>query len=664
MTTSLTSAVTVFAPDRPRDIVCLGRLGVDLYAQQIGARLEDVTSFAKYLGGSSSNIAFGCARLGLKSAMLARVGNEHNGQFLINALAAEGCDVSQIKIDPERLTALVMLGLKDKDTFPLIFYRENCADMAISEEDIDEAFIASSKALLITGTHFSTEKVNRTSNRALEYAHRHNVRTVLDIDYRPVLWGLTAKGDGETRFIADHSVTAHLQSILPKFDLVVGTEEEFMIAGGGNDIMASLRAVRAVSKAQLVVKRGPLGCAVIHSDIPNSLDAAFNYYGVRVEVLNVLGAGDAFLSGFLKGWLTGADDETCCRFANACGALVVSRHACAPAMPTPVELDYFLANSDRLQRPDLDAHLTRLHRVSTPRLAWDEVNVFAFDHRNQFFELTRESGAPESRIAALKCLLVKAVAETEQALQLQGKIGVLIDDRYGQDALNASTGRGWWVGRTVELPMSNPLQFDYGRSIGSHLISWPKEHVVKCLVQLHPDDAVENRLEQEAQIRALYDAVQVSGHELLLEIIPPKTLAIADNTVLRAIKRLYNLGIYPEWWKLESMSAPQWTAIDGLIAERDPYCRGVVLLGLNASVAQLTAGFLASKDSKTCRGFMVGRTIFHTPSRRWLQGEIDDAALISEVRATFEQLIGVWRDSRGRRDQPADASAKNVEHAA
>jgi 5-dehydro-2-deoxygluconokinase len=134
---------------------------------------------------------------------------------------------------------------------------------------------------------------------------------------------------------------------------------------------------------------------------------------------------------------------------------------------------------------------------------------------------------------------------------------------------------------------------------------------------------------------------------LLLEIIPPKDLPKADDTVLRGIKRLYNLGIYPEWWKLESMSETQWDAIDRLIAERDPYCRGVVLLGLAAPVDELAAGFRASRHSKTCRGFMVGRTIFHEPSKLWLQGLIDDATLIQQVRTTFEQLIGVWRDSRG-----------------
>src|SRR6185503_3083542 len=127
------------------------------------------------------------------------------------------------------------------------------------------------------------------SNLALDRARKNNVRTVLDIDYRPVLWGLTNRGDGETRFIASGGVTAHLQTILPKIDLVIGTIEEFNIAGGSTDIMASLRAVRAVSKATLVVKRGAMGCAVIEGPVPATLDDTYNGEGVEVEVLNVLG---------------------------------------------------------------------------------------------------------------------------------------------------------------------------------------------------------------------------------------------------------------------------------------------------------------------------------------------------------------------------------------
>lgn len=637
---------TRFAADRPLDIVCLGRFGVDFYAQQIGARLEDVTSFAKYLGGSSANTAFGCARLGLAVGLISRVGDDAMGRFLTETIAREGCDVSHVGVDPSRLTAAVVLGIEDKETFPLIFLRENCADMAIGDAEIEERYIAQARVLLITGTHFSTEYIAGISNRALDRAHAHDVRTVLDIDYRPVLWGLTKRGDGATRYIASDTVTAHLTRMLPRFDLVIGTIEEFNIAGGHDDILQSLAEVRRHTKAVLIVKRGPMGCAVIDGAIPESLDAAFNGTGVQVEVLNVLGAGDAFSSGFLSGWVRGEDYRACGRYANACGALVVSRHGCAPAMPTRVELDYFLANAERIPRPDRDAALTRLHRVSAPRRSHDEVLAFAFDHRNQFFDLAQQAGADETRIPRLKQLFVETVAEVEATRGLRGRIGILCDDRYGQDALNAATGRGWWIGRPVELPGSNPVVFDRGRSIGTTLIGWPHEHVVKCLVQFHPDDAIANRLEQEAQLRALYDAVQASGHELLLEIIPPKSLPRDPDTVYRALKRLYNLEIFPEWWKLEPMDAMQWGAIDALIAERDPYCRGVVLLGLNAGIDTLAKGFRDARGSTTCRGFAVGRTVFQEPSTKWLAGAIDDAALKRAIRANFEALIDAWREAR------------------
>lgn len=641
---------TTFANGRQLDVICLGRLGVDLYAQQIGARLEDVSSFAKYLGGSSANIAFGTARLGLKSAMLTRVGDDHMGRFLVESLNKEGCDTRAIRVDPERLTAMVLLGIKDRETFPLVFYRENCADMALREEDIDESFIASSKALLITGTHFSTEGVYKASSRALDYAEKHNVKRVLDIDYRPVLWGLTAKADGETRFIANAQVSAHVQRILPRFDLVVGTEEEFMIAGGSDDLLTALCKVREVSEATLVVKLGALGCTVIHGEIPERLEDGSIYQGIRVEVLNVLGAGDAFMSGFLRGWLTGGDDERCCQLANACGGLVVSRHACAPAMPTLAELDYFFNSPIPITRPDLDPALNRLHQVSVPRKTWQPLYIFAFDHRGQLVELAQRAGRDLKAIPELKQLFIRAIERVEADLRekgVQGDVGLLADERFGQDALNTATGRGWWIARPVELQGSRPLAFEHGRSIGSNLIKWPQEQIIKCLVQFHPDDEPELRLEQEAQLKGLYEAAQVSGHELLLEVIPPKNHTSDQPDVLyRAIKRLYNIGIYPNWWKIESQPEAVWEKLDELITERDPYCHGVVLLGLNAPAEELAEGFRHASASKTCRGFAVGRTIFQEPSRAWLAGEIDDEALISRVQSTFEFLIKSWREAR------------------
>ena len=637
---------------RRLDVICLGRLGVDLYAQQVGARLEDASTFAKYLGGSSANVAFGCARLGLKTALVSRVGDDAMGRYLLETLASEGVDTSHVPIDPERLTALVLLGIEDRDTFPHIFYRENCADMAIEERDVAEEFVASARALVITGTHFSTEHTHRISTLALDRARRNGVKTVLDVDYRPVLWGLTGPGGGAQRFVASDRVTAHLQEILPRFDLVVGTVDEFHIAGGNEDPISSLRRVRELTKAVLVVKLGPGGCAVIEGEVPARLEDSPVLPGFPVEVMNVLGAGDAFLAGLLKGWLTGQGFAEAGRAANACGAIVVSRHACSASMPSPAELEHFLSRPG-LVRPDKDPTLRRLHRVTTRRRSWPELHVFAFDHRTQFYELARETGAPEARLKRLKCLLVEAVAEAERALSLSGRIGALIDDTYGEDALLLASGRGWWLGRPVEVPGSSPLEFEGGRSVGTRLFAWPREQVVKCLVRLHPDAPVEERLEDETQLLALHEAVQASGHELLLEVLPSRRLLVDDEVVVRALRRLYNLGLHPEWWKLAPLSREGWRRVDALLRERDPDCRGVVILGLKASVEQLAAAFRDAAGSQSCRGFVVGRTISHEPARAWLAGETDDAGLSRKVLANFAALVRAWRDARGARAEVA-----------
>jgi 5-dehydro-2-deoxygluconokinase len=635
---------------RHHDLACLGRLAVDLYAQQVGAPLEDVASFAKYLGGSSANIAFGVARLGLRAAMVSRVGDEQMGRFLTDTLAREGCDVSQIQVDPQRLTGLVLLGLKDRDTFPLLFYRENCADMALDAALIDEAFIAGCRALLITGTHLSAPMVRAASARALEYAARHGVLRVLDIDYRPVLWGLTKRGEGANRFVANADVTAQLQAMLPNFDLLIGTEEEFLIAGGvAGDLLASLRAVRAVSAAALVVKLGAAGCCFIPGAIPRQLSDALTAQGERVEVMNVLGAGDAFAAGLMTGFLQGQDFTAAARLANACGALVVSRHACAPAMPTPAELAHWFSGQ-RTPRVDADAQLAHLHRTTAARPAWPELQVLAFDHRSQFYDMARRSGAPEARIVALKKLLLQSVEQVVQAHGLQGSAGVLIDGgAYGAEALAGATGRGWWVGRPVELPGSRPLRFDGTLSIGSALVTWPAEQVVKCLVHYHPDDASDLRLEQELKVQELWQATRASGHELLLEIICPPGVApevAPDAAVLRSVQRFYNLGIRPEWWKLAPMQTAGWQALEQLVAQRDPHCRGAVILGLNQPLSVLAASF-ALATSPVVKGFMVGRSVWADASLQWLGGQIDDARLVDTVADNFALLVRAWRGRAG-----------------
>lgn len=627
------------------DLICLGRAAVDLYGQQIGARLEDEASFAKYLGGSAANTAYGCSILGLKTAMLTRVGDEHMGRFVKETLQKAGVDVSHVKTDKERLTGLVILGIKDRDTFPLIFYRTDCADMAVSADDFDERFISSAKAFLVNGTHCSTPQTYETTRQALDYARANNVKTVFDIDYRPVLWGLTSLGDGETRFISDQSVSEHLQTLVPDFDLIVGTEEEIHIAGGHEDTVTALKTIREISDATLVVKRGALGASVFTGAIPDDLDQGVTVRGVKVDVLNVLGAGDAFMSGFLRGWLTGASHEQSLQYANACGALVVSRHGCAPAMPTMQELDDYLKRAESVNRPDLDKRLNYLHRVTTRHpQSWPELCVLAFDHRKQFVEMAQSAGISPDHIPYLKNLLLKAAEKGSQQAGIAGKFGVLIDDRFGQKALDTATGKGWWMGRPVEIPSSRPLEIEHGRDIGSWLASWPLEHVVKCLVYYHPDDETMLRLNQERQLAELYRACCHSGHELLLEIILPVHMSQDDTTLARAIERIYNLDIHPDWWKLPPQSPAVWKQLEHLISTRAPHCRGIVLLGLAVGADQLKQAF---KDSSACtlvKGFAVGRTIFAQTCQAWMENRIDDQRLIDQVAENYVEIIQYWRD--------------------
>lgn len=628
------------------DLICLGRVAVDLYSEQVGSRLEDVASFAKYLGGSSGNVAFGTARLGLKSAMLSRVGNEQMGSFVREELERAGVDTTALQTDTERHTGLVLLALKDRDSFPLLFYRRDCADMAIDHAAIDPAFIARAKALAITGTHLSTDTTARACHKALDAAANHGVKRVLDIDYRPVLWGLTAPGDGETRFIADDKVTRDLQAWLGDFDLIVGTEEEFHIAGGSTDTLESLRAVRQVSDATLVCKLGPMGCVVFEGEIPERIEDGTLVHGVKVEVLNVLGAGDAFMSGLLRGWLRGESWETSATYANACGALVVSRHGCAPAMPTEEELFDYVERQASITRPDRDERLNHLHRVTTRVPAeWTEVCGLAFDHRRQLTDMAREEHADPSRLPVLKRLLVQAAEEGARRGGVE-KPAILVDDVLGQDALNEASGRGWWIGRPVELPGSRPLHFQHGDDLGSHLRHWPAEHIIKCLVFYHPDDAMALRLEQEARLRQLYQAACENHLELLVEVIPPAELPVDDTTLPRSLQRLYNLGIRPDWWKLPSLSEEAWTAVGRVIDAEDPHCRGVVLLGLDAPMEEMKRGFGPAARQARCKGFTVGRTLFAVASRDWLAGRIDDAALVACVADNYAELIQEWRHLR------------------
>lgn len=622
------------------DVITMGRCSVDLYGQQIGSRLEDIASFAKSAGGSPTNIAIGTARLGLKSGLITRVGDEQMGRFILEQMAREGVSTRGITTDPTRLTSLVLLSVESDKSFPLIFYRDNCADSALDVSDVDENFIATSRALLVTGTHFARANTDAAQRKAMGLAKKLGRKIIIDIDYRPNLWGLAGHGAGEERYIKSDKVSSHLQSILADCDLIIGTEEEVHIAGGTEDTLAALRKIRSLCKGTIVLKRGPMGCVVYPGDIPAKIEDGIVGRGFPIEVYNVLGAGDAFMSGFLRGWLTDEPLETCATWANACGAFAVSRLLCSPEYATFEELQYFLKHGSKERALRKDEGLSHVHWATTRRKEWPKLLAFAIDHRKQLEDMADSLQAPREKIAPFKRLAIKSIARVANG---NDGYGTLLDDTYGREAMFDAGKLGLWVGRPLEQPGSRPLRFEFTQDVGSRLIEWPVDHVIKCLAFYHPDDPKELKDEQAQKLRTLYEAARKVGRELLVEIIASKHGPMDKMTIARAMTELYALGIKPDWWKLEPQDNPQsWDEIGRVIDANDPYCRGIVLLGLEAPPEELEKGFRAVAGKTHVKGFAVGRTIFNEAAQEWLRGTISDEAAIAMMAEKFGALVAMW----------------------
>ncbi|TRC72614.1 5-dehydro-2-deoxygluconokinase [Mesorhizobium sp. WSM4307] len=638
----------VDAKQVPLDVITIGRASVDLYGQQIGSRLEDITSFAKSVGGCPANISVGTARLGLRSALLTRVGDEQMGRFIREQLKREGVNTDGLKTDKERLTALVLLSVESEGVSPMIFYRSDCADMALAPEDIDEAFISSARSIVVTGTHFSRPNSDAAQRKAIRIMKAKGGKVVFDIDYRPNLWGLAGHAEGFERYVKSDRVSAQLKTVLPDCDLIVGTEEEIMIASGADDCLSALKTIRALSSATIVLKRGAMGCIVYDGPISDDLEDGVVGKGFPIEIYNVLGAGDAFMSGFLRGWLGGEDHATAATWANACGAFAVSRLLCAPEYPTFDELQFFLKNGSKYRALRKDEAINHIHWATTRRRDIPSLMALACDHRVQLEDVAAKAGADPARIRDFKVLAVKAAAKVAAG---RDGYGMLIDEKHGREAMFEFAGHPFaWLGRPVELPGSRPLRFEFSQDIGSQLVEWPVDHCIKCLCFYHPDDPAALKEEQQQKLRALFEAARKVGRELLIEIIAGKHGKLDDTTIPRALEELYALGIKPDWWKLEPQaSSGAWARIEAVILKHDPWCRGIVLLGLEAPQDELEAAFAATAKAPIVKGFAVGRTIFVHAAEEWLAGRMSDNEAVADMASRFEQLTEAWLAARGRK---------------
>ena len=320
--------------DRDFDILSMGRSSIDLYATDIGAPFPEIKNFAAYVGGCPTNISVGTRRLGMRSVLLTAVGEDPVGDFVLHFLNQEGVVSNFILRKPGRRTSAVILGIEPPDKFPLVFYRDNCADIELTIEDVAATPIAQSRLLLISGTGLSREPSRSATVFAAECARASGTKVVLDLDFRPDQWH-DARAFGVT-----------IRSILRLTDLVLGTADEVnaaalqeeisvtvehsQVSGArvSGDVSQSVKKILASGPDAVVLKRGGEGTTVYLQSGETVEAATF-----PVEVCNVLGAGDAFASGFLYGYLKGWDWYRSARMGNACGAIVVTRHGCANFMP-------------------------------------------------------------------------------------------------------------------------------------------------------------------------------------------------------------------------------------------------------------------------------------------------------------------------------------------
>ena len=332
--------------DRQYDTLHMGRSSIDLYSNTIGVPFPEIESFAAYVGGSPTNISVGGRRLGLRTCLLTGLGQDPVGDFIFRFLENEGVETRFIVRKPDRRSSAVLLGIEPPDRFPLVYYRENCADIGLSIDDVLALPIGQCKVFQFAGTNLSGEPSRSATLFAAELARQAGVEVVLDIDFRPDQWH-----DPRAFGVA-------VRSVLRLTDIVIGTEDEInaaMLTDTENveatdsvsdtqvrgDVEQAIANMLELGPRALLHKRGSQGVRIHVADQQGEtqrIDAP----GFPVEIQNILGAGDAFAAGFLYGHVNGLGWYKSARWGNACGAIVVTKHGCANFMPTQDEVREFV----------------------------------------------------------------------------------------------------------------------------------------------------------------------------------------------------------------------------------------------------------------------------------------------------------------------------------
>ncbi len=326
-----------FVANRQFDLIGIGRLCIDLNADQFNRPMEETSSFTKYVGGSPANIAIGSARLGLKSGFIGKVSDDQMGRYIVQYLQENNLDTSGIVFDNTgAVTGLAFTEIKSPEECSILMYRDNVADLKLETTEVSEDYIKQSKTLLISGTALAASPSREAVFLALEYARKHNVIVVFDLDYRPYTW------------TSDKETAVYYNLVAEKCDVIIGTREEF-------DMMEQFEKEKKSDEqtAQkwfdyhaeiVVIKHGGDGSITYTKDGNRYRGGTF-----KTKVLKTFGAGDSYASAFIYGLMNQWDIPKSMEFGSASAAIVISKHSCSEAMPTKEEIMNFVKSAELIK---------------------------------------------------------------------------------------------------------------------------------------------------------------------------------------------------------------------------------------------------------------------------------------------------------------------------
>jgi 5-dehydro-2-deoxygluconokinase len=329
-----------FPENRSMDLIAMGRLCIDLNANEINRPMEETKTFTKYVGGSPANIAIGAARLGLKTGFIGKVSDDQMGRFITGYLKDNSIDTKSVVIDKTgAVTGLAFTEIKSPEDCSILMYRDNVADLKIKPNEITEEYIKQAKVLLISGTALSSSPSREAVFLALDYAVKNNTKVFFDLDYRPYTWN------------SQEETAIYYKLAAEKCDVIIGTREEFDLMetfDGNNETRDDeYTATKWFNhRAKLVViKHGSRGSITYTNNGKSYVGGIF-----KTKVLKTFGAGDSYAAAFIYGLLNNWDIPKAMEYGSAAASIVISKHSCSEAMPTVQEINDFIKSAEKLSK--------------------------------------------------------------------------------------------------------------------------------------------------------------------------------------------------------------------------------------------------------------------------------------------------------------------------